>query len=50
MNVASLNSWLSDFHTVQFSDGSGYYLFGDLVVILSMVVQGVEACLSMPPF
>ena len=27
MNVAPLNYWLSDFHTVQFSDGSGCYLF-----------------------
>ena len=25
MNVASLNPWLSDFHTAQLSDGSGYY-------------------------
>ena len=34
MNVASLNPWLSDFHTVRFFDSSGYYLFLDLVVIL----------------
>ena len=27
MNAASLNSWLSDFHTARFSDGSGHYLF-----------------------
>ena len=27
LKVASLNPWLSDFHTTQFSDGSGYNLF-----------------------
>ena len=27
MSVASLNPWLSDFHTAQFSDSSGCYLF-----------------------
>ena len=33
MNVASLNSWLSDVHLAQVSDGSGYYLFWSLVVV-----------------
>ena len=33
MNVASLNPWLLDFHTVLFSDCSGCYLLGNLVVI-----------------
>ena len=27
MNVSSLSPWLSDFHTVQFSVSSGYFLF-----------------------
>ena len=27
MSVASLNLWLLDFHTVQFADSSGCYLF-----------------------
>ena len=27
MSVASLNPWLSDFHTVRFFNSSGYYLF-----------------------
>ena len=27
MNVTSLNHWLSDFHTAQFSDGSSCYFF-----------------------
>ena len=49
MNVSSLSIWLSDFHTAQFSDGSGCYWFWDLVVILSMVAWGGEACLPMPP-
>ena len=48
-NVASLNPWLLDFHTVQFSDSSGCYLFWGLVVILSVVVQGAGACLPTPP-
>ena len=33
MNVISLISWLSDFHTAQFSDNSGWYLFCSRVVI-----------------
>ena len=37
MNVASLNPWLLDFHTVRFSGSSECFLFG-LVVILLMVV------------
>ena len=45
VNVASLNSWLSDFHTALFSHGSGWYLFWDLVVILSLVTQGGEVFL-----
>ena len=49
INVASLNPWLSDFHTALFSDGSGCYLFWNLVVILSMVAWGGKACLPMPP-
>ena len=31
VNVASLNPWLSDFHIIWFSDGSGCYLFWGLV-------------------
>ena len=50
MNVASLNPWLSDFHTAHFFDSSRCYLFWDLVVILSMVAWGGKACLSMPPY
>ena len=49
MNVASLNPWLLDFHTVRFSDGSGCYLFWDLVVILFVVVWEGRAFLPMPP-
>ena len=44
-----LNPWLSDFHTVKFSDGPGCYLFGDLVVILSMVAWGGKVCLPTLP-
>ena len=43
MNVASLNPCLSDFHTAQFSDYSGWYLFCSLVVIFVVVWEG-EAC------
>ena len=49
MNVASLNAWLSDFHTARFSDSSGCYLFWGLVVILSVVMWGGKSCLRMPP-
>ena len=45
MNVASLNLWFLDFLTAQFSDGFQCYLCWCLVVILSVVVQGDEACL-----
>ena len=48
MNVASLNPWLLNLHTVWFSDSSGCYLFWDLVVILFVVVQGGEECLPTP--
>ena len=48
MNGTSLNPWLSDFHVALFPDGSGCYLFWDLVVILSMIAQGDETCLHMP--
>ena len=47
VNVASLNPWLSDFHTAQFS-WQFWMLFWDLVVILSMVAQGGQAHLPMP--
>ena len=33
VNVSSLTPWLSDFHTVQFSGSSGYFLF--LIFLLS---------------
>ena len=49
MNVASLNPWLLDFHTVRFSDDSGWYFFCTLDVIFSVVVQGGETCLPTPP-
>ena len=49
MNVASLNPWLLDFRTAQFSDESGSYLFSSLVVIFAVVVQGGEPYLPMPP-
>ena len=32
MNVSSLTPWLSDFHTVQFSGSSGYFLFLNLLL------------------
>ena len=31
MNVSSLTPWFSDFHTVQFSGSSGYFLFLSLL-------------------
>ena len=49
MNVASLNLWLWDFHTVWFSVSSGCYLFWGPVVIPSVVVWRGEVCLPMPP-
>ena len=49
INVASLNPWLSDFHTAQFSDESGRYLFCSLVVIFAVVVHGGKAYLTEPP-
>ena len=49
MNVASLNPWLLDFLTAQFSDNSGCYLFWTLLIIISVVVRGGEACLPTPP-
>ena len=49
MNVTSLNSWLSDFHTARFSDESGWYLCYSLVVIFAVVVHGGEAYLPIPP-
>ena len=50
INVASLSPWLSDLHTVWFSDSFECYLFWDLVVILFVVVQGGEMCIPMLPF
>ena len=32
VNVSTLTHWLSDFHTVQFSGSSGYFLFLDLLL------------------
>ena len=32
VNVSSLTPWLSDFHTVQFSGSSGYFLFWNLLL------------------
>ena len=49
MNVTSLNPWFSDFHTAQFSDSSGWYLFCSLIVIFAVAVQGGKLCLSTPP-
>ena len=49
MNVASLNLWLSDFHTAQSSDNSGWYLFCSVVVIFALGGQGGELCLLTPP-
>ena len=51
MNVSSLTPWLMDFHTVQFSGSSGFFvvIVFWLVAILLMVVQGGEAYLSTPP-
>ena len=49
MNVCSLNPWLSDFHTVQFSGSSGCFFLFKLVVILPLVGQGSEAYLPTPP-
>ena len=49
INVCSLNTWLSELPTALFSESSGFYWFWDMVVILSMVTQGGEAFLTMPP-
>ena len=49
MNVASLNPWMLDFHTAQFSDESGWNLFCSLVVIFAVVACRGEACLPTPP-
>ena len=49
MNVTSLILWLSDIHTVQFSDSCGCYLFCSLVAIFAVVVQGGKLCLPRPP-
>ena len=49
MNVASLNTWFSDFHTAWFSDNSGWYLFCSVVVFFATVVRGGKECLPMPP-
>ena len=48
INVASLNPWLLDFHTVWFSYDSGWYLFYSLVVFFVVVVRGSKVCLSIP--
>ena len=45
MNVATLNTWLLDFHTAQISDHSGYYLFLDLVLILWLHKEVEYVCL-----
>ena len=49
MNVSSLNPWLLDFHTVQFSDSSVCFLFWNWLLILLLVVRGSRAYLLMPP-
>ena len=51
MNVAwLLEPLVVDFHTAQFSDNSGWYLFCSLVVISDVVVQGGKMCLPTPLF
>ena len=44
-NLDFLYPWLSDFYTVRFSDGSGFYLFWSLLVIFSAVTKERKACL-----
>ena len=48
MSVSSLTPWLSNFHTVQFSGSSGYFVF-KFVVVLIWVVQGGRMYLPTPP-
>ena len=43
-----LNPWLSDFHTIQFSDSSGYFFVFKFVVVLHLVVRGGNVYLPMP--
>ena len=40
VNVSSLTAWLSDFHTVPLSGGSGFFLFLNLLFSLLLVVWG----------
>ena len=49
MNVSSLTTWLSDFHTVRFSVSSDCFFVYKFVVVLLLVVQGGTVCLPMPP-
>ena len=36
MNVSSLSPWLLEFHTIQFSVSSGYFLFLNVVLLLAV--------------
>ena len=50
MNVSSLTPWLSDFHTVQFSGSSGYFLFLNLLLSffwLCKVAKCIYLCLHL---
>ena len=49
MNVSSLTPWLSDFHTVQFSGNSGYFLFLNLLLSfwLCGVLKYIYLCLPL---
>ena len=44
LDMASLITWLLDFHTAQFSDDSRSYLFCSLDVIFGVVGQGGNPC------
>ena len=49
MNVSSLTPWLSDFHTVQFSDSSGCFLFLNLLLSFFWLCEEAKCIYPMPP-
>ena len=50
MNVSSLTPWLSDFHTVQFSDVSGRFLFLNFLLSFFWLCEEAKCYLPTPPY
>ena len=48
MNVSSLTPWLSDFHTVQFSVSSGWFLFFNLLLSFFWLCEEAVYLLTPP--